>query len=131
MFTYVSCKGEAKISNSSVSQLLCQRETKLQRLPRYRHIFEVQQSNGNTWNIVRLKRKWKIQDGGRRCGNIYISDCRRDSNENMTTVILNYFPLPFILGYTVISLEPYRLPPHPKNIYGHSRQYFIAIMSTS
>jgi hypothetical protein len=40
--------------------------TERQNFNGYRHIFEAQQSNGNTWNIVRLKRKWKIEDGGRR-----------------------------------------------------------------
>ena len=49
-------------------------------------ICEVQRSNGNTWNTARPNRKWKIQDGGRRCGKSYISACSRDSNQISTAI---------------------------------------------
>ena len=67
-------------------------ETKFQRLPFSR---SMQQSNGTTWNILYDQTgSGIIQDCGRRCGNIYMSACRRDSNEISTAAILDYFPLP-------------------------------------
>ena len=35
---------------------------------------------------MRTNRKWKIQDGGHRTAGIYISACRRDSNEISTAI---------------------------------------------
>ena len=93
-FTYVVRKlGEGKnLQCRPISTSMPPVETKFQRLPFSR---SMQQSNGTTWNILYDQTgSGIIQDCGRRCGNIYMSACRRDSNEISTAAILDYFPLP-------------------------------------
>ena len=102
-FTYVVRKlGEGRnLQCRPISTSMPPVETKFQRLPFSR---SMQQSNGTTWNILYDQTgSGIIQDCGRRCGNIYMSACRRDSNEISTAAILDYFPLPVCSHSDILS----------------------------